>query len=211
MEAIKDGIELPKRKRWRPRKNSTPEIVQTLDETEELIPEWKVFNINEIADINPWTTQIITLKWVKTTKTWEKYITINWRKYYEYNGQWEPKKSMYILKSSSLFIWDRFEWLTNRDGVSFRYSSRIGDSIDFEQRKTKYTWWAMHLKDIYKSETLSTSEVIAIVRHWWKIVKITKDMLDQYPKWWLSKTANAAVEAAIATNPDVFAYITEIM
>ena len=207
METIKDGIELPKRKRWRPRKNPLPEIAEALDESEVITPDWKVFNIQEIAEINPWTAQIINLKNVKTTKNWDKYISINWRKYYEFKWQWEPKESMYILKWNSLFIWDRFEWLTNRDGVSFRYSEWIGERISFEQRKTKYAWWAMHLKEIYKSETFSASEVLAIVRQRWTVVRITKNIIDKYLANQLSKTMKKAVETAIMTNPDVFAYM----
>lgn len=211
MEVLKSIINLTKKKRWRPRKNNTPEIAQALEVSEDTIPDWKVFNINEIAEINPWTVQIISLKNVKTNKDWEKYIVINWRKYYEFKWQWEPKDSMYILKWNSLFIWDKFEWLTNRDGVSFRYSSGMGENMSFEQRKTKYASWAMHLKQIYKSETFSTSEVLTVIRHWWKLVKITKNMIDQYlNQKWLNKTTKAAVELAIATSPEVFAYMQEI-
>ena len=86
METIKGGVELPKRKRWRPRKNPLPEIAQTLEESEEITPNWKIFNIQEIAEINPGTTQIINLKNVRTNKNWEKYISINWRKYYEFKS-----------------------------------------------------------------------------------------------------------------------------
>lgn len=52
METIKDGIELPKKRRGRPHKNPIPEIAQTLEESEVMVPDWKVFNIKEIADIN---------------------------------------------------------------------------------------------------------------------------------------------------------------
>jgi hypothetical protein len=117
---------------------------------------------------------------------------------------------MYINKWSSLFIWDKFEWLTNRDGVSFRYSRWIWENISFEQRKTKYAWWAMHLKEIYKSENLSISEVLTIVRYKWKLVKVTKNMLDKYLSWWLNKTEKDVVEAVICTDPNVFAYLETI-
>lgn len=210
METIKGGVELPKRKRWRPRKNPLPEIAQTLEESEEITPNWKIFNIQEIAEINPGTTQIINLKNVRTNKNWEKYISINWRNYYEFKWQWEPKDSMYILKWNSLFIWDKFEWLTNRDWVSFRYSEGIGEHISFEQRKTKYAWWAMHLKEMYKSESLYSSEILTLIRHGWKLVKITKNMIDKYLAWQLNKTLKKAVETAIITSPDVFAYMKTI-
>ena len=209
MEALKNIINLTKKKRWRPRKN-TEEIAQTLEVSEDIIPDWKVFNINEIAEINPWTVQIISLKNIKTNKDWEKYIEINWKKYYEFNWKWNPKNSMYILKWSSLFIGDKFEWLTNRDWVSFRYSRWIWENMSFEQRKTKYAEWVMHLKQMYKSESISTSDVLTIIRHWWKLVKITKDMIDWYLSWKLNGTTKNIVESAIAKSPEVFAYMQEI-
>lgn len=52
MEKIINGEELLKKRRGRPRKNSMPEIAQTLEESEVMVPDWKVFNIKEIADIN---------------------------------------------------------------------------------------------------------------------------------------------------------------
>ena len=211
MEKIINGEELPKKRRGKPRKNPIPEIAQTLEGSEVIVPDWKVFNIKEIADINLWTNRIINLKHVKTSKTWEKYIVINWRKYYEFNWEWEPKDSMYVNKWSSLFIWDKFEWLTNRDWASFRYSRWIWENISFEQRKTKYAWWAMHLKEIYKSESLSISEVIATIKQKWKLIKITKNMLDSYISWWLNEAEKAVVEIAIWTNPYIFAYIQERM
>ena len=186
---------------------STQEISQTLDNSEGQIPNWKVFNIKEIADINPWTNQMIVLKNVKVWKDWEKYIVINWRKYYEYKWQWEPKDSIYVLKWSSLFIWDKFEWLSNRDGVAFRYTIGIGENISFMQQKAKYMWWAMQLKDIYKSESIYAGEVVAIIRHSWKLIRITKDLIDKYINWWLSKTSKDMVEIAIRLNPDILAYI----
>jgi hypothetical protein len=118
---------------------------------------------------------------------------------------------MYIYKWNSLFIWDKFEWLTNRDWVSFKYSNSIWGNIDFEQVKTKYdAQWIMHLKQIYKSESFSASEVIAIIKRSWKIIKITKDLIDKYLSWSLNKTTKATVEAAIRLDPKVFAYIQEL-
>jgi len=52
MEKIINGEELPKKRRGKPRKNPIPEIAQTLEESEVIVPDWKVFNIKEIADIN---------------------------------------------------------------------------------------------------------------------------------------------------------------
>ena len=209
MEKISNDEELLKKRKDWPHKNSTSEIAQTLEKSEGMIPDWKIFNIKKIADINTWIDHIINLKNVKTSKSWEKYIIINWRKYYEFNWQWNPKDSMYTLKWNSLFIWDKFEWLTNRDGVSFRFLRWIWENISFEQRKTKYAWWAIHLKEIYKSENLTISEILGIIRYKWKLVRITKNMLDKYINWWLNKNENNIVEVAIWINPNVFAYIQE--
>jgi len=52
MEKIINGEELPKKRRGRPRKNSISEIAQTLEDSEVIVPDWKVFNIKEIANIN---------------------------------------------------------------------------------------------------------------------------------------------------------------
>jgi len=208
MEKI--GEELQIKRRGRHRKN-IQELSQVLETSETQIPNRKVFNINEIADINPWDEQIINLKKVKSNKNWENYIEINGRQYYEFNWEWIPKDSMYIYKWNSLFIWDKFEWLTNRDWVSFKYSNSIWGNIDFEQVKTKYdAQWIMHLKQIYKSESFSASEVIAIIKRSWKIIKITKDLIDKYLSWSLNKTTKATVEAAIRLDPKVFAYIQEL-
>lgn len=209
MEKIDNNKELLKKRRRRPHKN-TQEIAQTLENSGNRIPNWKVFNIKEIADIDLWSNKIINLKNVKTNKNWEKYIIIDWRKYYEFDQEREPKDSIYVIKWNSLFIWDRFEWLTNRDGISFRYSRWIWENISFEQRKTKYAWWAMHLKEMYKSENLSISEVVTIIRYKWKPIKVTKNMLDQYLKWWLNKAEKNIVEIVIWTDPNVFAYLQEL-
>jgi len=210
MEKITNGEELQIKRRGRPRKN-IQELSQALETSETQVPNRKVFNINEIADINPWDNQIINLKRVKSNKNWENYIEINGRKYYEFNWEWTPKDSMYVFKWNSLFIWDKFEWLTNRDWVSFKYSNLIWGNISFEQVKTKYdAQWVMHLKQIYKSESFSASEVIAVIKRSWKMIKITKDLIDKYLSWSLNKTTKATVEAAIRLDPNVFAYIQEL-
>ena len=216
MELFKKFNKLSKKKRWEISENNAQKIAQTLEVSEEINPDWKVFNINEIAEINTWTEQIISLKNVETSKTWEKYIFINWRKYYEFNGKWDPKDSIYVLRWNSLFIWDKFEWLTNRDGVSFRYSRWIWDNICFEQHKAKYdiqwtTKWAIHLKQLYKSKNISTSEIITFIKRWWKAKQpITKDLIDQYLNWSLKEWKKAMAEAAIAKSPEVFAYMQKI-
>lgn len=52
MEKINKGEELLTKRGVRSHKN-TKELSQTLEVSEDQIPNWKVFNINEIADINP--------------------------------------------------------------------------------------------------------------------------------------------------------------
>jgi hypothetical protein len=52
MEKITNGEELQIKRRGRPRKN-IQELSQVLETSETQIPNRKVFNINEIADINP--------------------------------------------------------------------------------------------------------------------------------------------------------------
>ena len=76
MELFKKINKLSKKKRWEISENNAPKIAQTLEVSEETIPDWKVFNINEIAEINPWTAQVISLKKIKTNKDWEKYINL---------------------------------------------------------------------------------------------------------------------------------------
>jgi hypothetical protein len=117
---------------------------------------------------------------------------------------------MYVLKWNSLFIWDKFEWLTNRDGVSFRYSRWVWGNVSFEQHRTKYAWWVMHLKQIYKSESFLSSEIITTIKYSWRIIKVTKNMLDKYMRWKLTKTDKDIIEAAIRLDPIVFAYIQEL-
>ncbi len=209
MEKINSGEELLNKRGVRSHKN-IKELSQTLEASEDKIPNWKIFNINEIADINLWNNNIITLKNIKINKNWEKYISINWRKYYEYDWQWNYRDSIYVLKWNSLFIWDKFEWLTNRDGVSFRYSRWLKENISFEQHRSKYAWWVIHLKQIYKSESLLASEIITTIQYSWRIIKITKNMLDKYIKWKLIKTDKNIIEAAIKLDPVVFAYIQEL-
>jgi len=51
MEKIDNNKELLKKRRGRPHKN-TQEIAQTLENSGNRIPNWKVFNIKEIADID---------------------------------------------------------------------------------------------------------------------------------------------------------------
>ena len=63
---------------------------------------------------------------------------------------------------------------------------------------------------MYKSESLYASEILTVIRHGWKLVKITKNMIDKYLAWQLNKTLKKAVETAIITSPDVFAYMETI-
>jgi hypothetical protein len=52
MEIINNEEESIKKRRGRPRKNMH-EISQVLETSENRIPNWRVFNIKEIAEINP--------------------------------------------------------------------------------------------------------------------------------------------------------------
>ena len=63
---------------------------------------------------------------------------------------------------------------------------------------------------MYKSESLYSSEILTLIRHGWKLVKITKNMIDKYLAWQLNNTLKKAVETAIITSPDVFAYMETI-
>ena len=217
MEAIKNGIDLPKRKRWRPSKKVNDAIVSVFeaqDGTQNVvqsapIPDWKSFSVKNIANINSLWNQILTLKDVKVDENWDKYIVVKWRRYYEFSEK-SPKSSMYILNENSLFLWDKFEWLTYWSWVSFRYTNRRWEQLDFYQGKTIYSWWVMHLKQTYKSESYVTSNVIATIIRNWKKVNITENLIKKYLNWEWSNTLNDAVETAIKTNPEVFAYVESL-
>lgn len=213
----------PKKWRWKLSKNPKPEVVEDStkiidseeiiedgEPVEEELPDWKNFNLKEIANINPNWNEIISLKNVEVDEKWEKYIKIWWRKYYEFNWQWTPKKSFYILKGNMLFLWDKIEWLSNRDWVSFSYISESREDISFEQRKTKYLWWTFYFKEVYKTEMLSRSEVITTIYRSWKKIKITKNFVNKYLNWELNKTNIAVIEAAIRLDPVFAAYMEEL-
>jgi len=210
MEAIKDNNELPIRKWWETPKKLKDDLFLDLDTNEENIPNWKILDIKEIADSNPWSNQAIKLKNKKIDNNWNKYIEINWRKYYEYNWESAPKDSMYIHKWNSLYIWDKFEWLAIRDWTIFKYTRWGWDFIFYEQRKAKYGWWTIHLKEIYKSEIFRNSEIITIISIWWKRIKITKNLIERYLKWELNQPKKNIVETAITIDPNVFSYIQSL-
>ena len=68
----------------------------------------------------------------------------------------------------------------------------------------------MHLKQTYKSESYVTSNVIATIIRNWKKVNITENLIKKYLNWEWSNTLNDAVETAIKTNPEVFAYVESL-
>ena len=109
-----------------------------------------------------------------------------------------------------LFLWDKIEWLSNRDWVSFSYISESREDISFEQRKTKYLWWTFYFKEVYKTEMLSRSEVITTIYRSWKKIKITKNFVNKYLNWELNKTNIAVIEAAIRLDPVFAAYMEEL-
>lgn len=184
-------------------KKSKQDLVKNLNVGKSSVPDWKNFDIKDIADIHTKSDQRIYLKNVKENSKWEKYIEINWKKYYEYNWQWNPKNSFYLLKKSALFIWDKIWWLPIWDWVSFRYLIDGWENYLFEQRKTRYSWWAMHLQQIYKSENLSKSWIITTFYWRWKNVQITKDIIERYLSWTISNSAKIMVEAAIKHDPEL--------
>ena len=146
MEAIKNGQELPKK--VRPSNEIKNELISNLNNDEEMIPDWKSFEIDDIADINNTWNPIMRLKNLKIDKKGRKYITIKWIKYYEYSEE-SQNNSIFVMKGNNLFIWDKFEWLSYRSWVSFRYSNKTWEEIEFTQSKTKYSWWVFHLQQTY--------------------------------------------------------------
>jgi hypothetical protein len=185
-------------------------LVKNLNVSKSSIPDWKNFDIEDIAEVKMWLDQKIFLKDVKENAKGERYIEINWRKYYEYNGKWTPKNSFYIHKRGALFLWDKIWWLSVWDGVSFRYLNDSWENFFFEQRKTRYSWWVMHLQQIYKSENVSKSWIITTFYWRWKNVQITKDIIERYLNWSISDSAKKMVEAAIKFDPDLLIYIEEM-
>ena len=204
-----NGAEVVKKRRGRPSKQVNEELASALEVENAPIPDWKNFEVKTIADINNMWNPIINLKNVKVDKKGNKYIVIEWRKYYEYSPE-APKDSMYMIKWNNLFIWDRAEWLTFRMWVTFRYFNRVGEDIEFNQTKTKYAWWVFHLQQSYKSTTYTASETLSVIRKNWRIVKVTKNMVEKYMNDPENKTLAWIIDAAKKQDPEFFAYMQSL-
>lgn len=187
--------------------NSKKSLVKNLNVNKSSIPDWKSFDIKDIAEIRLWSNNKIILKNVKEDGNWKKFIELNWRKYYEFNWKWMPKNSFYISKGSSLFLGDKIGWLPIWDWVSFRCLHESMDGFLFEQRKTRYSWWAMYLQQIYKSENFPSGNSVMTVNKKWKSVKITKNLIEKYLEWSISDTSRHMIEDAIKSDPEFFEYI----
>ncbi len=191
-------------------KKSKEDLVKNLNVSKSSIPDWKNFDIEDIAEVKMWLDQKIFLKDVKENANGERYIEINWRKYYEYNGKWTPKNSFYIHKRGALFLWDKIWWLSVWDGVSFRYLNDSWENFFFEQRKTRYSWWAMHLQQLYKSENFPSWDSITTVSKRWKRVKITKNLIEKYLDWSIGDSSRVIIENAMKLDPEFFEYVESL-
>ena len=215
MEKIKqqEGEELiEKKKRWRPRKEKTnEELLQNLQAKEAPIPDWKNFDIHKIAGFNPVSWALI-LKNVKEDKEGNHFIVITWRKYVEFKNQQEIPDSFYQMKWKTLFVWDKLEWTTLWDGVSYR-SSMEWINIHLEERRTKYKSndWALYLWKLYKNTVYSTSKVLIEITRNWKKVKITEDMVERYLLWQASSTEEWNISYAKRTNPEFSKYMEDFL
>jgi len=215
MEKIKqqEGGELiEKKKRWRPRKEKTnEELLQNLQAKEASIPDWKNFDIQKIAGFNPVSWALI-LKNVKEDKEGNHFIVITWRKYIEFKNQQEIPDSFYQMKWKTLFVWDKLEWTTLWDGVSYR-SSMEWINIHLEERRTKYNSndWALYLWKLYKNTVYSTSKVLIEITRNWKKVKITEDMVERYLLWQASSTEEWNISYAKRTNPEFSKYMEDFL
>lgn len=190
--------------------NSKKALVKNFNAKKSSIPDWKSFDIKDIAEIRLWSNNKIILKNVKEDGNWKKFIEINWRKYYEFNWKWTPKNSSYIHKGSSLFLGDKVSWLPFWDWVSFRCLHESMDSFLFEQRKTRYSWWAMQLQQIYKSEIFPSGNSVTTINTKWKNVKITKNLIDKYLDWSISDSSRRIIEDSIRSDSDFLAYIESL-
>ena len=212
MEEIKncETWEVIKRKRWRPRKERTEqELLQTLKIKEAPIPDWKNFNIKDIVKLKEdW---MFDIKNPKENEKWEKYISIWWRKYYEYDWWFKRPDSFYYKKWKTLFIWDKIEGTSFWDWVSFRCSVYETGSVYVEEHKTKLNIWdrALYIWKLYKSRSYTISETIATTVRNWKRVKITKEMIDRFIAWNAGKTEQVVINYAMKTNPEFFAYMED--
>lgn len=208
---LKEGWEI-KRKRWRPRKIRTDEeLLQNLKAKEAPIPNWKTFNIKDIVQLKEEGT--FEMKGVTEDEKWGKYIKIKWRKYYEYTGWSDRPDSYYIVKWSTLFIWDKIEWTNFWDWIYLRCSTFEQGSVYVEERKWKYSDInrAIHLWSLLKSKSHTISETLVTIKRNWKMVRITKEMVDRYFNGSASKTEEININYAKKTDPEFFAYMQDRM
>ena len=192
------GVSFEKRKK---------ELVKNFNRGKWSVPDWKNFDIKDIAEIYVWSNRKIILKNVKETATWEKFIEINWRKYYEFDWKWTPKNSFYLNRWGALFLGDKIGWLSIWDWVSFRCLHENIDSFLFEQRGTRYSWGAMHLQQLYKSEVFPSGGAVTTINRKWRSVKITKNLIEKYLDWSVCETSKRVIEDAIKSDPEFLAYV----
>lgn len=116
------------------------------------------------------------------------------------------------MKWKTLFIWDKIEWTTFWDGISYRCSSFATENIHLEERKSKYNGndWVLYLWKLYRTSVRATSETITEIRRNWKLVKITKDMVDRVLSWTANLTEIANIKYAAKTDPEFFAYFESL-
>ncbi len=191
-------------------KKSKEDLVKNLNVSKSSIPDWKNFDVRDIADIRIWSEKKIVLKCEKEDGKRRKFIEINWRKYYEFNWKGTPAESFYIYRGWSLFLWDKLWWLAIWEWVSFRCLPDSMDSFIFEQRWTRYSWWAMHLQQLYKSENFPSWDSITTVSKRWKRVKITKNLIEKYLDWSIGDSSRVIIENAMKLDPEFFEYVESL-
>ncbi len=204
--------QIEKKKRWRPRKEKiNEELLQNLQSKEAPIPDWKNFDIQKVANFDTvnWT---LVLENVKEDKDWTRFVYIEWRKYVEAKDKLNLPDSFYQVKWKTLFIWDKIEWTTFWDGISYRCSSFATENIHLEERKSKYNGndWVLYLWKLYRTGVRATNETITEIRRNWKLVKITKDMVDRVLSWTANWTEIANIKYAAKTDPEFFAYFESL-
>jgi hypothetical protein len=203
-----EGWEIIKRKRWRPKKIKSDELLTTLTAKEAPIPDWKKFNIRDITNLNTLIWDI-ELKDIKVNNKGERYIDIKWRKYFEHVWQPTDKESLFMKKWKTLFIWDKIEGLAYRTWISIQCTSFEWENLHLEERKSRYNPYdrSLHLWELLSSQTHSASEIITTILRNWKIVRITKDMITRYFAWKASNVEVDCIKYAMRKEPWFLAYM----
>ena len=85
-------------------------------------------------------------------------------------------------------------------------------NIHLEERKSKYNGndWVLYLWKLYRTSVRATSETITEIRRNWKLVKITKDMVDRVLSWTANLTEIGNIKYAAKTDPEFFAYFESL-